>query len=66
MQGFAAWELGDSLDDQANKIAWISQAAHARGKTARGSIVAYYKGMPQQGNWMVYEGWGYERLRRSW
>lgn len=65
-QGFAAFEITRSLAEQANQIDWLWNAAHAQGKTARGSIVAYYKGFGHKGNWMVYEGWGFARLQGVW
>ncbi len=62
-QGLAAFEIAKSIGDQASQIDWMWNAAKANGKTARGSIVAYYKGFAHKGNWMTYEGWGFTRLR---
>ncbi|BET68280.1 hypothetical protein ASA1KI_31980 [Opitutales bacterium ASA1] len=64
-QGMAAFEIAASISGQADQVDWIHDAARAKGKTARASIVAYYKGFAHKGNWMCYEGWGYERLRAS-
>ncbi|MGH8017513.1 MAG: endo-1,3-alpha-glucanase family glycosylhydrolase, partial [Opitutaceae bacterium] len=64
-KGFAAFEIAKSIEDQANQIDWMWDAAKAKGKTARGSIVAYYKGFAHKGNWMTYEGWGFTRLQHT-
>ncbi|MGH8021816.1 MAG: endo-1,3-alpha-glucanase family glycosylhydrolase, partial [Opitutaceae bacterium] len=66
VQGFAAFEIAKSINGQADAISTLWDSARSRGKTARVSIVPYYKGLAHKGNWMVYEGWGFARLRASW
>ena len=66
VQGFAAFEITASINGQADAVATLWDATRARGKTARASIVPYYKGLAHKGNWMVYEGWGFARMQASW
>lgn len=64
--GFASFDIANTPEGQGDLVRWYAEAAHAAGKTARGAIVAHYKGYAHKGNWMVFESWGYQRLLESW
>lgn len=66
IDGLAAFEIADSIAGQADAASALWEAARPRGKSARASIVPYYRGLAHKGNWLVFEGWGFSRLQAVW
>ena len=64
--GIAAFVIPDKIDDQRLMAEQLATFTASKNITGRASIVAYYRGLPHKGNWMVHEGLGFQRLLASW